>query len=81
MMASGVPLITTFWSSQVARDLVFDSVSVATTFKEELGRAGVLFMSISEAVHKFPELVKKHLGTVVSLAAKNKALRLWGITQ
>eukprot|EP00891_Asterochloris_glomerata_P007177 jgi/Astpho2/7177/Aster-01496 len=49
----------------VARDLVFDSVSVATTFKEELGRAGVLFMSISEAVHKFPELVKKHLGTVV----------------
>jgi Fe-S cluster assembly protein SufB len=52
---------------QVAVDAVFDSVSVATTFKEELGKAGVLFMPISEALQKHPELVKKYLGTVVPI--------------
>jgi Fe-S cluster assembly protein SufB len=46
---------------------VFDSVSVATTFKEELAKAGVLFMPISEALQKHPKLVKKYLGTVVPL--------------
>jgi Fe-S cluster assembly protein SufB len=51
--------------SRVAVDAVFDSVSVATTFKEELAKAGVLFMPISEAIQKHPELVKKYLGTVV----------------
>ncbi|WP_265571436.1 Fe-S cluster assembly protein SufB [Sphingomicrobium nitratireducens] len=50
---------------KVAVDAVFDSVSVATTFREELERAGVVFMSISEAVKKHPELVKKYLGSVV----------------
>ena len=50
---------------RVAVDAVFDSVSVVTTFKEELAKAGVIFMSISEAVHEYPELVKKYLGTVV----------------
>lgn len=50
---------------RVAVDAVFDSVSVATTFRAELEKAGVIFMSISEAVHKHPELVKKYLGTVV----------------
>ena len=50
---------------RVAVDAVFDSVSVATTFKEELAKAGVIFMSISEAVHEHPELVKKYLGSVV----------------
>jgi Fe-S cluster assembly protein SufB len=50
---------------RVAVDAVFDSVSVATTFKEELKRAGVIFMPISEALHEHPELVKKYLGTVV----------------
>ncbi|MPZ38095.1 MAG: Fe-S cluster assembly protein SufB [Rhizobiales bacterium] len=50
---------------RVAVDAVFDSVSVATTFKEELGKAGVLFMPISEALQEHPELVKKYLGTVV----------------
>jgi Fe-S cluster assembly protein SufB len=50
---------------RVAVDAVFDSVSVATTFREELKKAGVIFMSISEAVHEYPELVKKYLGTVV----------------
>src|SRR5271169_5314928 len=49
---------------RVAVDAVFDSVSVATTFKAELAKAGVLFMPISEAVHEHPELVKKYLGSV-----------------
>src|SRR3989440_5175942 len=50
---------------RVAVDAVFDSVSVATTFKEELMKAGVIFMPISEAIREHPELVKKYLGTVV----------------
>ena len=50
---------------RVAVDAVFDSVSVATTFKEELKKAGVIFMPMSEAVREHPELVKKYLGSVV----------------
>jgi len=50
---------------RVAVDAVFDSVSVATTFKEELKKAGVIFMSISEAMQEHPELVRKYLGSVV----------------
>jgi Fe-S cluster assembly protein SufB len=50
---------------RVAVDAVFDSVSVATTFKEELKKAGVIFMPISEAIREHPELVKKYLGSVV----------------
>ena len=50
---------------KVAVDAVFDSVSVGTTFKEELGRAGVIFCSISEAVRDHPELVRKYLGSVI----------------
>src|ERR1700723_954310 len=53
---------------RVAVDAVFDSVSVATTFQAELAKAGVLFMPISEAVHKHPELVEKYLGTVVPVS-------------
>jgi Fe-S cluster assembly protein SufB len=53
---------------RVAVDAVFDSVSVATTFKEELAKAGVLFMPISEALQKHPELVKKYIGTVVPIS-------------
>ena len=49
----------------VAVDAVFDSVSVATTFKAELAKAGVIFCPISEAVQSHPELVKKYLGSVV----------------
>src|SRR2546426_8579708 len=52
---------------RVAVDAVFDSVSVATTFQEELAKAGVLFMPISEALAKHPDLVKKYLGTVVPI--------------
>ncbi|MDP3552772.1 Fe-S cluster assembly protein SufB [Methylocystis sp.] len=50
---------------RVAVDAVFDSVSVATTFKAELAKAGVIFCPISEAVHTHPELVRKYLGSVV----------------
>ncbi len=50
---------------KVAVDAVFDSVSVVTTFKDELAKAGVIFCSISEAVKNHPELVKKYLGSVV----------------
>ena len=50
---------------RVAVDAVFDSVSVVTTFKEELAKAGVIFCSISEAIREHPELVKKYLGSVV----------------
>ena len=50
---------------KVAVDAVFDSVSVGTTFKDELAKAGVIFCSISEAVREHPELVKKYLGSVV----------------
>src|ERR1700750_611602 len=53
---------------RVAVDAVFDSVSVATTFKQELAKAGVLFMPISEALQKHPELVKKYIGTVVPIS-------------
>jgi Fe-S cluster assembly protein SufB len=52
---------------RVAVDAVFDSVSVVTTFKEELAKAGVIFCSISEAVQTYPELVRKYLGSVVPI--------------
>ncbi len=52
-------------SGRVAVDAVFDSVSVATTFKEELKRAGVIFMPMSEAIQEHPDLIKKYLGSVV----------------
>ncbi len=51
--------------AKVAVDAVFDSVSVVTTFKKELAKAGVIFCSISEALREHPELVKKYLGSVV----------------
>ncbi|MBC7497780.1 MAG: Fe-S cluster assembly protein SufB, partial [Sphingomonadaceae bacterium] len=54
-------------SRRIAVDAVFDSVSVATTFRAELERAGVIFRSISEAVKEFPDLVRKHLGSVVPM--------------
>lgn len=50
---------------RVAVDAVFDSVSVATTFRKELEKAGVIFMPISEAIREYPDLVKKYLGSVV----------------
>ncbi|GHB16840.1 Fe-S cluster assembly protein SufB [Pseudovibrio japonicus] len=53
---------------RVAVDAVFDSVSVATTFKEELAKAGVIFCPISEAIREHPELVQKYLGSVVPVS-------------
>ncbi|HUB12302.1 MAG TPA: Fe-S cluster assembly protein SufB [Acetobacteraceae bacterium] len=69
----------TVQSTQVAVDAVFDSVSVATTFRETLKKAGVIFCPISEAVRDYPELVQKYLGTVVPVgdnffAALNSAV-------
>jgi len=61
----GVPLHERARLAGVAVDAVFDSVSVGTTFKKELAKAGVIFCSFSEAVADHPELVKKYLGTVV----------------
>ncbi len=61
----GIPIDEQKMLSGVAVDAVFDSVSVATTFKEELKKAGVIFCSFSEAVTKYPALIKKYLGTVV----------------
>lgn len=61
----GIPLREQEMLAGVAVDAVFDSVSVATTFKEKLHEAGVIFCSFSEAVHNHPDLVKQYLGTVV----------------
>jgi len=61
----GIPLAEQKLLAGVAVDAVFDSVSVATTFKGKLAEAGVIFCSFSEAVQKHPELVKKYLGSVV----------------
>jgi Fe-S cluster assembly protein SufB len=61
----GIPLEEQKILSGVAVDAVFDSVSVATTFKETLKEKGIIFCSISEAIQEYPDLVKKYLGSVV----------------
>jgi len=61
----GIPLTEQMMLAGVAVDAVFDSVSVATTFKEKLNEVGVIFCPISEAIRDYPDLVKKYLGTVV----------------
>ncbi|MGZ6021141.1 MAG: Fe-S cluster assembly protein SufB [Rhizomicrobium sp.] len=61
----GIPLHEQMALAGVAVDAVFDSVSVATTFKAKLNEAGVIFCPISEAIRDYPDLVKKYLGTVV----------------
>lgn len=61
----GIPLAEQKRISGVAMDVVFDSVSLGTTWKEDLEKVGVIFCSITEAIEKYPELVKKYLGTVV----------------
>ncbi|MCC5905894.1 MAG: Fe-S cluster assembly protein SufB [Balneolaceae bacterium] len=75
----GIPLDEQKMLAGVAVDAVFDSVSIFTTFKEKLAEAGVIFCSISEAVHEHPELVKKYMGSVVPVrdnfyAALNSAV-------
>ncbi len=61
----GIPLHERAALAGVAVDAVFDSVSVATTFKDTLSKAGVIFCSMSEAIREHPELIKKYLGSVV----------------
>lgn len=63
----GVPLDEQKRLSNVAVDVVFDSVSIGTTFKEKLKEAGVVLCSISEAVQKYPDLVEKYMGSVVPI--------------
>ncbi|MEM1167662.1 MAG: Fe-S cluster assembly protein SufB [Cyanobacteria bacterium P01_H01_bin.35] len=75
----GIPLSEQKRLSNVAVDVVFDSVSVATTFKEQLAKDGVIFCSISEAIQEHPELIEKYLGSVVPVgdnffAALNSAV-------
>jgi len=61
----GIPLKEQEWLAGVAVDAVFDSISVATTFKDKLKDMGVIFCSFGEAVQEHPELVRKYLGSVV----------------
>ncbi len=75
----GIPLDEQKRLTNVAVDVVFDSVSIGTTFQNKLKEAGVVLCPISEAVHKYPELVEKYLGTVVPIgdnffAALNSAV-------
>ena len=75
----GIPLNEQKMLSNVAVDAVFDSVSVATTFKGKLNDAGVIFCPISEAIQKHPDLIKKYIGSVVPItdnyfAALNSAV-------
>ena len=63
----GIPLDEQKRLSGVAVDAVFDSVSVATTFKGVSTKKGIIFCSISEAIQKHPELVKKYLGSVIPI--------------
>ena len=75
----GIPLEEQKVLAGVAVDAVFDSVSVATTYKGELEKLGIVFCSISEAIQKYPELVKKYLGSVIpvgdhSFSALNSAV-------
>lgn len=75
----GIPLSEQKMLANVAVDAVFDSVSVATTYKEKLKKAGVIFCSFTEAVEEYPDLIKKYLGSVVPVndnyyAALNSAV-------
>jgi len=75
----GVPMNERAKLAGVAVDVIFDSVSVATTYKAKLAEVGIIFCSISEAVHQHPELIKQYLGTVVPVgdnyyAALNSAV-------
>ena len=75
----GIPLSEQKRLSNVAVDAVFDSVSIATTYKEKLAEHGVIFCSISEAISEYPNLIEKYMGTVVPIndnffAALNSAV-------
>ena len=77
----GIPLTEQKQLAGVAVDAIFDSVSVATTYKEKLKKHGVIFCSFTEAIRDYPELIKKYLGSVVPtndnfFAALNSAVFL-----
>ena len=63
----GIPLQEQKRLNGIAVDAVFDSVSVATTFKDTLTKKGIIFCSISEAIQKYPDLVRKYLGSVIPI--------------
>ena len=63
----GIPLTEQKRLTNVAIDAVFDSVSIATTFKQELSEYGIIFTSISEAILEYPEMIEKYLGTIVPI--------------
>jgi Fe-S cluster assembly protein SufB len=67
---------------EVAVDAIFDSVSVATTYREKLAEQGIIFCSFGEAIHDHPELVKKYIGTVVPLTTTSlrRSTRRWPLT-
>ena len=69
----GIPLLEQEMLAGVAVDAVFDSVSVATTYKKKLGEMGIIFCSFSEAVQEHPELVRQYLGSVVPYADNKHA--------
>ena len=78
----GIPLKEQEMLAGVAVDAVFDSVSVATTFREKLAEVGVIFCPISEAIQNHPEMVKKYLGSIVPygdnyFSALNGGLHRW----
>ncbi len=64
----GIPLTEQKRLTNVAIDAVFDSVSIATTFQDELSKYGIIFSSISEAINEYPELIEKYLGSVVPIS-------------
>ncbi|MEN9264491.1 MAG: Fe-S cluster assembly protein SufB, partial [Gloeomargarita sp. GMQP_bins_44] len=75
----GIPLSEQKRLANVAVDAIFDSVSIATTYKKDLAKLGIIFCSLSEAIQEYPELVKKYLGSVVPIgdnyyAALNSAV-------
>lgn len=75
----GIPLAEQKKLGNVAVDAVFDSISISTTFKEKLGKFGIIFCSISEAIQNYPNLIQKYLGTVINsgdnfFAALNSAV-------
>ena len=75
----GVPMNERAKLAGVAVDVIFDSVSVATTYKEKLAEVGIVFGSFSDAVREHPELVQKYLGTVVPIGDNLRRAQLGGI--
>ena len=76
----GIPLTEQKRISGVAIDVVFDSVSIGTTHQADLEKVGVVFCSISEAIHSHPDLVKKYFGSVVPYTDNYYASLNWPVS-